>query len=207
MSLRRWGEGSCEMETSTSAREERKEERKEGDSRPRPKSYPTPSFSEITSSQKKSLLQTIQEANANELKRLEMMRNATSQHRLQELSQRYEKERVLDQQRISNLVNDLKCLQSLRENEQNVIVKRSEFNHTTHPSSSLPSLPVLNSERMPADSLHNFYKENYQKTISIDRKAANRRVDRFDEYAEKKKVYLFLPPVALTFPFTSFLCS
>jgi hypothetical protein len=196
---------------------ERKEDEAE-DLRPRPPptstSNSTPSlshastpFSEITKNQRKSLLQTIQEANANELKRQEMIRRANSKHRFQELSQRFEKERVFDQQKISNLVNDLKCLQNLKENEQKVILKRSEFNHTSH-SSSLPSLPILNSERMPADGLHNFYKENYQKIISIDRKAENRRVDRFDEYAEKKKVLasLFLsssPPL----PCASLSCS
>jgi hypothetical protein len=142
------------------------------------------SISEITKKQKESLIETIQEANQNELKRQELLSKAITQQRVEELRRRHEKERSYDQQKIKNLVQDLESLQNISPGEQQrYLLNRSK----SFSSGAGGGLSTMNAQRMPGEESHHFFKEEYDKFHSIDRRAAN-KVERFDEYAEKRKV-------------------
>jgi hypothetical protein len=152
---------------------------------------PAASITEITKKQKESLIETIEEANRNELKRQERLSKAVSLERIEELRKRHDKERSSDQQRIKNLVQDLESLQNISVEEKRYFSKRSA--EMTAASSSRGGISTMNVQRMPGELTHEFYREEYNKMQHIDRRAAHKG-DRFDEYAEKRKVTL-LPPL------------
>lgn len=167
------------------------------------------SINEISEIQKQSLIQTINESNLNEKKRqlkllqlnksfiyLNKIKNTSSSNYfsylnkkeyIEKLNERYNNDRNKEKEKINHLVDDLKSITNIIKNNNNEInLKERNENYLNYNSFKIN----LNcSERIIQPEDHTFYKEEYNKLSHIDKRAQNRNVERFDEYAEKKKVF------------------
>jgi len=146
---------------------------------------------DITHVQRKALMETIKEAEKNEKKRAKQMAKAPHILRQQELRARHERERAHDQERIKNLVSELE--------QVTTAVQRGEIDMThREPVGKVPpKLEKMNANRFVSPSLHKFQQEEFRVEEHQARMAQYRSRERFDEYAEKKKVLLLFVVVLI----------
>ena len=133
---------------------------------------------EVVNSQREALKITIAEAKANEKIRNQMLRDAPSAERIEELKYRHHKERLKEQEKISQLIDDISSVQSNG--------NRQSLNAPIGPK----KLDTMHKDRFETAHLHHSYKDIFNKFDAIDTRANQVASERYNEYKEKKTLAL-----------------
>jgi hypothetical protein len=136
------------------------------------------SMDDVVNTQRTALKQTIYEAKANEKIRQQMLRDAPSAERIEELKVRHTRERLKDQERITRLIDDVGHVAAAGQ--------RQSLNAPLAPA----KLTTMDKDRFETSHLHNIYKDVFNKFDSIDTRANQVAGERYNEYKEKKTLML-----------------
>jgi hypothetical protein len=144
----------------------------------RPVAKPPGSVAEIPNLQKSALVDCINEAKMAEDKRLYDLSRAPPR-RKKELEARFEAQRARDKTKIDCLLQDLQAVQQITQLGEVDMSSRIRTGGTLPPG-------------MDADRFRNDVNISWlQRLEHLDKKFENRSTTKYNEYEEKKKVYLF----------------
>jgi hypothetical protein len=136
------------------------------------------SMGEVVNAQREALKYTIREAKASEKMRQQMLREAPSSERIEELKYRHTRERLKDQEKITRLIDDIGHVEAAG--------NRESLNAEIGPT----KLKTMHMDRFETSKLHNCYKDIFNKFESIDIRANQVATERYNEYKEKKTLDL-----------------
>ena len=138
------------------------------------------SAKDVASVQSQALVETIKEARQNEKHRQKLLMKASNVKRVNELKARFEHERARDQERIAHLMSDLGQVAEAANSGRMDMTGR----HSCH---SQP-IPGKEKDRFALSQYHTVYQSQYNKMLEQARHAEWKNRERYDEYAEKRRV-------------------
>lgn len=133
---------------------------------------------EVVNVQREAIKSTINEAKTNEKRRQQMLRDAPTSERRDELKNRYTRERLKEQEKITNLIDDVGHVEAAG--------NRESLNAQIGPI----KLKTMHMDRFETSKLHSCYKDIFNKFESIDTRANRVAIERYDEYKEKRTLGL-----------------
>lgn len=142
------------------------------------RSHKCSTMGEVVNTQREALKQTINEAKDNEKIRQQMLKDAPSSERIQELKIRHSKERLKDQERITRLIDDVGHVEAAGQRE------------TLNAPLAPPKITTMDKNRFENYHLKTCYEDVFTKFDAIDTRANQVAFERYNEYKEKKTLML-----------------
>ena len=146
---------------------------------------------ELVYLQRQSLVAAIKEAQQSENERLKRIENVKSKASAAQLKERYEKERLRDQEKLTRLLQDYEQVRELKADGSLGIVHSNRKNQKLEPGKTKrSSTEVSRFHGFESITDLNFQKGRIESFEISDLIHARRNAPRYDEYAEKRKLKL-----------------
>lgn len=140
------------------------------------------SAQDVAMVQRQALIETIKEAEQNETMRRQLLAKAPSEKRVKQLKNRYEQERAREQEKISQLMTDLERISAA--------AKEGAIDMRSRQTGPPPKIPGCDKDRFAMSQYHTVYQGQYNKMCAQSKHAEWKMRERYDEYAEKRKLNL-----------------